>query len=76
MSKSRAENILDLKITIMKIMKDGFNLSCIELGDLLEKYDILPFIEAGYEYFCSMGERGILLEIEEFIKEQGGVIKQ
>lgn len=72
---SRAENVLDFKITVMKIMQEGFNLSGIELSNLLEEYNILPFLDVGYEYFCSMGEKGILIEIEDFVREQGGTIK-
>lgn len=74
MHKSRADNVLETKIVLINLMKKDFNVSWNELSTILEKYSILPYIDVAYEQFNSMGEGGILLEIRDFIKEQGGSI--
>lgn len=74
LSKSRAENVLDTKIVLINEMKKEFNMSWDKLSNLLEKYNILPYIDMSYEVFNSMGIKGIMLDIKNFIREQGGTI--
>ena len=42
---------------------------------MLEKYDILNYINVYYEVFNSMGNQGIIDELEEYIELQGGTIE-
>lgn len=74
MRKSRAENVLDAKIVIINVMQKEFNISFDELSDILQKYNILWYIDLCYEAFNSMGIKGILLDIKDYIREQGGNI--
>lgn len=69
------DEILDFKLTMLQIMQEGFELTSNQLTDLLERHNILKFLEIGYEYFYSMGEQGILNEIEEYVYSVGGRIK-
>ena len=41
-----------------------------EFVELDKKYDILNFIEIGYEPFHLTGTQGVLYEVERFIEEQ------
>ena len=39
-----------------------------------EKYDILSFLRDGYELFHLNGDMGTIEEVEDYIREQGGLI--
>lgn len=74
MGKTREENVLEAKIVIMNALQKEFNIPFNELSDILKKYNILWYIDLCYEAFNSMGIKGILLDIKNFIEEQGGSI--
>jgi len=44
-----------------------------EFLKLDKKVDILGFIREGYGVFHLMGDEGILNEIEDYVREKGGV---
>lgn len=71
---TRSDNVLSMQLTLIDVMKNAWKLSYERLSDLLIEYSILEYIDTCYEYFNSMGDRGIINELEEFIKDQGGVI--
>lgn len=69
--KRRSEkDILDLKILITEKLKSAWNISYPDLSDKLKKYRILEYIDVSYDYFNSMGIKGIIEDIEEYIQEQ------
>lgn len=74
MGKTREENVLEAKIVIMNALQKEFNIPFNELSDILKKYNIFWYIDLCYEAFNSMGIKGILLDIKNFIEEQGGSI--
>lgn len=67
---SRQDDILDLKILITEKLKSAWNISYTDLSDKLKKYKILEYIDVSYDYFNSMGIKGIIEDIEEYIQEQ------
>lgn len=70
---TRQENIFNMKITIIEILKDFWKIGYNELSIILSKYRILEYIDAGYDYFNSMGEKGIVKDIEDYMREQDEV---
>lgn len=72
---TRDDNVLALKIVLINTMHRYFKLSWDGLSAMMTEYNILPFIDVSYEQFCSMGVDGVLQEIENFVKEQGGNIE-
>ena len=71
---TRQDNVLNMQITLVSIMADIWKISFKRLSFILEKYNVLEYIDVCYEYFNSMGEYGILDELKCFIEEQGGDI--
>lgn len=74
--KSRADAVLNMQITLIPILTKSWSISFQQLKDLFVKYDILEYIDTCYEQFNSTGNQGIIDEIEEYIKLQGGTIKE
>lgn len=72
---SRADAVLDMQITLIPILAKSWNVSLEQLRGILEKYDILNYIDICYEAFNSMGNQGIIDELEEYIEIQGGTIE-
>lgn len=72
---SREEGVLNMKITLIPIMAMGWKKSFVEISEMLKKYELLDYIDACYEYFNSTGNQGILDELEEYIKIQGGTVR-
>lgn len=73
---SRADAVLNMQITLIPILTKSWSISFQQLKDLFVKYDILEYIDTCYEQFNSAGNQGIIDEIEEYIKLQGGTIKE
>lgn len=71
---SRSDNVLRMQITLINIMADLWGIDYTKLSEILRKYSILEYIDTGYEYFNSMGEKGILEDLENFIEIQGGTL--
>ena len=64
---TRNENVLNMQITIANNMKDEWKIDYSDVSDLLEKYDLLHYIDVCYEEYNSMGMKGILLDLQSYI---------
>ena len=72
---SREDAVLNMQITLIPILAKSWNMSYLQISELLKKFDILNYIDICYEEFNSTGNQGILDELEEYIELQGGTIK-
>lgn len=72
---SREDAVLNMQITLIPILAKSWNMSYLQISELLKKFDILNYIDVCYEEFNSTGNQGILDELEEYIELQGGTIK-
>ena len=63
----RAENVLNMQITIANQMKQEWNIDYCKVSELLEQYDLLPYIDACYETYNSMGIKGILQDLKSYM---------
>ncbi len=64
---TRSDNVLNMQITIASCMKQEWNMNFCEISDLLDKYDILSYIDICYEEYNSMGIKGILNDLKTHI---------
>lgn len=64
---SRSDNVLSMQITIANSMKEEWQIDFEKVSDLLEKYNLLAYIDACYEEYNSMGIKGILLDLKSYI---------
>ena len=64
---SRAEKVLNMQITIANNMKQEWNIDFCKVSELLDKYDLLPYIDTCYESYNSMGIKGILEDLRMYI---------
>ena len=64
--------ILYLQIEIARLYMKRHNLKPSEFLELDKRYDILKFLEIGYEPFHLTGSEGVLNEVEEYIKSADG----
>lgn len=66
---------ISLVVTMIGILHEQWNKSYEELSDIIKKYKLIYLIETGYARFDSMGTQGIVVELEKYIKKQGGSIE-
>ncbi len=64
---TKTDNVLDMQITIANCMKKEWNIDFSKVSDLLDKYDLLPYIATCYEEYNSMGIKGILQDLKSYI---------
>ena len=64
---TRTDNVLNMQITIANYMKQEWNIDFSKVSDLLDKYDLLSYIDTCYEQYNSMGIRGILKDLKSCI---------
>ena len=64
---TRSDNVLNMQITKSSCMKKEWNMNFCEISDLLDKYDILSYIDICYEEYNSMGIKGILNDLKTHI---------
>ena len=63
-------NRIYLQVMIAHMYMKKHSLTPEQFLELDEKYDILHFLDIGYEPFHLTGSEGVLAEIEEIIAEQ------
>lgn len=71
---TRTENVLNMQITIANSMKQEWNIDFCKVSDLLDKYDLLAYIDICYEQYNSMGIKGILQDLKSYIDEIEGEV--
>ncbi len=64
---TRTDNVLNMQITIANSMKQEWNMDFSKVSDLLDKYDLLSYIDLCYEKYNSMGIKGILEDLKSYI---------
>ena len=64
---TRTGNVLNMQITIANGMKQEWNIDFGKVSDLLDKYDLLSYIDTCYEEYNSMGIKGILKDLKSYI---------
>ena len=64
----RTDNVLNMQITIANCMKQEWNLDFCRVSDILDKYDLLSYIDTCYEEYNSMGIKGILQDLKSYIE--------
>ncbi len=72
----REDKLLDFKISLIPYLMKAWNKDNFEISTILERYQLLPYIDASYEIYQTMGVQGIIEDLEEFIEEQGGCVRE
>lgn len=68
------KKLLHFRNSLMPYLMEAWGVDNYELSILLEKYNLVPYIDASYELYQTMGVDGIIEDLEEFISEQCGEI--
>ena len=71
---NREDNLLTFKMSLIPYLMKAWNKDNFEISAILEKYHLLPYIDASYEIYNMMGVQGVIEDLESFIREQGGNI--
>ena len=64
---TRTDNVLNMQITIANCMKREWNIDFCKVSDILDKYDLLSYIDTCYEEYNSMGIKGILQDLKSYM---------
>ena len=64
---TRNDNVLSMQITIANNMKQEWQIDYSKVSELLDKYDLLQYIDTCYEEYNSMGMKGILLDLKSYM---------
>jgi len=63
-----------MQLNMLFHLSQRWRKSVPEVVEVDKRYDLLDFIRCGYESFHLMGNKGIALEIEDYITGSGGVL--
>lgn len=73
--EQREREVLNMQLTLIPILAKAWKKTYSELSDMFVKYDMLSYIDVSYEIFNSMGNQGIINDLEDYIKLQDGSIE-
>ena len=65
---TRKDNVMNMQITIANCMKQEWNIGVEKVSDILDKYDLLSYIDTCYEEYNSMGIKGILQDLKSYME--------
>ena len=68
----REKEVLNMQLVLMPILAKTWKKTYSELSDLLKKYDVLSYIDVGYEADNSTANQGIIDDLQDYIEMQGG----
>lgn len=71
---TRTDDVLNMQITIANCMKQEWNIDFCKVSDILDKYDLLSYIDICYEEYNSMGIKGILEDLKSYINTMEEVV--
>lgn len=71
---TRNDTVLNMQLALIPFLTNAWRVTFSQLSDIFRKYDVLEYIDACYENYNSTGNQGILEDLEEYIKMQGGGI--
>ncbi len=71
---TRKDNVLNMQITIANCMKQEWNIGFEKVSDILDKYDLLSYIDTCYEEYNSMGIKGILQDLKSYMEAIEGAV--
>lgn len=69
---TRADNVLNMQITIANCMKQEWGVDYGIVSDLLDEYDLLSYIDICYEEYNTMGIKGILQDLKSYMDAAKG----
>lgn len=72
---TRDQNVINMQLVLIPIIAKSLDISYEKLAYLFDKYDVYSYIDLCYEKYNSSGNQGIIDDIKEYIKLQGGSIK-
>ncbi|MCI8697406.1 DUF3791 domain-containing protein [uncultured Acetatifactor sp.] len=71
---TRADNVLNMQITIANCMKQEWGVDYGIVSDLLDEYDLLSYIDICYEEYNTMGIKGILQDLKSYMDAAKGAV--
>lgn len=71
---TRADNVLNMQITIANCMKQEWGVDYSIVSDLLDEYDLLSYIDICYEEYNTMGIKGILQDLKSYMDAVKGAV--
>ena len=71
---ARDKEVLNMQLVLIPILAEAWNKTYSELSDLMKKYDILSYIDVCYENYNSTGNQGIIEDLQDYVKMQGGSV--
>lgn len=71
---ARKDDVIDMQLMLVPVLSKAWHVDYAGLADIMEKYHVLPYIDASYEVYNSTGMPGIINDLSDFVQEQGGKI--
>lgn len=73
--EQRDREVLNMQLTLIPILAKAWKKTYSELSDMFVKYDVLSYIDVSYEIYNSMGNQGIINDLEDYIRLQDGSVE-
>ena len=67
---NEAQQILFMKIRILRMMAEKYSLSLKEAAEIFGQYNVLPFIREGFGIFHVEGDEAVFEEVKGFLKSK------
>ena len=73
---NRSENVKELENTIKEVLVKEWKVGIVKVNEIFDKYDLSQYIEVCYEMYNSMGNKGIVEDLQDYINLQDKAIAQ
>jgi len=71
MEDNMEKKITDFIIFCIEIFKESSKLTGEEVYNIFEKYEVLKYLQDGYDILHTQGDRWLINDIKEFLKIRG-----
>ena len=71
----RDKEVLNMQLVLIPLLAAAWKKTYAELSDILQKYNVLSYIDVCYESYNSTGNQGIINDLQDYIEMQGGSIR-
>ena len=70
----REKEVLNMQLVLIPILAKSWKKTYAQLAELFARYHVLGYIDVCYENYNSIGNQGIIDDLQEYIEMQGGSV--
>lgn len=71
----REQYVIEMCSDVFAMIHEKYKMDYDDISKLSKEIELCNYIDAGFEVLNSMGDEGLMIEIERYIKSVGGNLK-